>query len=88
MIKNKSFCKINFTAGDFMLIFHRKSGLILFSGLLYALLITLTAVVFFSLGTGSMPYAAKELVSVASEITDFAIIFSFFAEIFIRRFEG
>lgn len=70
-----------------MIIFHRKAGTILFSGIAYALFITLLAIIFYNLKTGVFLYAAKELVSVASEITDFAIIFSFFTEIFIRRFE-
>jgi len=68
--------------------FHKKAGFILFSGLIYALLITLIALVFSYLETGLFSYAAKELVFVASEITTFAIIFSAFIEIFMRRFEG
>ena len=67
---------------------NKKSGLILFSGLIYALLITVLALTFLHIGTGLFSYAAKELVFVASEITTFAIIFSFFTEIFIRRFKG
>ena len=38
-------------------------------------------------GQGLAP-AEKELVSATLEIADFAIIFSFFTEIFIRRFKG
>ena len=40
-----------------------------------------------TVGQGLAP-AEKELVAATLEIADFAIIFSFFTEIFIRRFKG
>lgn len=66
---------------------HKKTKLVFFSGLIYSLLITLLAAVFFLSGSGVFSYAAKELVFVASEILTYSIIFSAFVEIFIRRFE-
>ena len=71
-----------------MNVINKKARLIFFSGLLYSFLITLVAVIFLFVGGGLLPYAAKELVFVASEVLTFATIFAFFAEIFIKRFEG
>ncbi|MBQ2940663.1 MAG: hypothetical protein IJD97_00355 [Clostridia bacterium] len=66
---------------------HKKTKLVFFSGLIYSLLITLLAAVFFLADSGLSPYAAKELVFAASEILSLSIIFSAFIEVFIRRFE-
>ena len=66
---------------------HKKTKLLFFSGLIYSLLITLLSFAFYLVGGGLFPYAAKELVFVASEILTYSIIFSAFVEIFIRRFE-
>ncbi len=67
---------------------HKNTRLLFFSGLVYSLMITLLALVLYLVGGGLFPYAAKELVFVASEILSFSIIFSAFVEIFIRRFKG
>ncbi len=66
---------------------NKKTKFIFFSGLIYSFLITAVAYVFYRLGYGLFPYAARELVFVAAEVLSLAAIFAFFMEIFIKRFE-
>ena len=65
----------------------KKAKLVFFLGLAYSFLITVVALFFLFIGGGILPYAAKELVFVASEVLTFASVFAFFTEIFIKRFE-
>jgi predicted tellurium resistance membrane protein TerC len=65
----------------------KKAKLVFFLGLAYSFLITLVALFLLFIGGGILPYAAKELVFVASEVLSLAGIFAFFIEIFMRRFE-
>ncbi len=66
---------------------NKKTKLIFFSGIAYSFIITLAAFFFFLGGTSLFLEAAKELIFKASEVLSFAIIFSAFSELFIKRFE-